>query len=210
MPRKPQDPAATVAALYLRVSSRTQDTASQEPEMARWADAHDGPTEVYRDTATGKNLDRPGWRRLWADILAGKVTTLVVWRLDRLGRTAGEMAPLFDDLRARGINLVSLREGFDLATPAGRMLANVLASFAQFETEVRSERQLAGIDAAKAKGVQFGRPKGSGKPIKVTPEQRDQVRRLRAEGQGVSAIARATGLSRPTVYALLEPAAADA
>jgi DNA invertase Pin-like site-specific DNA recombinase len=103
--------------------------------------------------------------------------------------------------------MVSMREGIDLLTPAGRLMANVIASVAQYETEVRSERQLAGIAAAKERGVKFGRPKGEGgargKRLKVTPEQDAAVRRLKAEGAKVAAIARATGLSRPTVYSIL-------
>lgn len=63
----------------------------------------------------------------------GEVSTIVVWRLDRLGRTASGLTKLFDELRARKVNLVSLRDGLDLATPAGRLMANVFASVAQYE-----------------------------------------------------------------------------
>ena len=78
---------------------------------------------------------------------------------------------------------------------------------AQYETEVRAERIVAGQAVARAKGVKFGRPAGTGKPIKVTPEQEETIRRLKAEGKKIAAIARAVGLSRPTIYSVLNRAA---
>src|SRR4051794_41613382 len=97
-------------------------------------------------------MDRPGFNRLLADIEAGKVDRVVVWRLDRLGRTAKGLTALFDDLLARGVDLVSLKDGLDLETPAGRLMANVLASVAAYETEVRAERIMAGAAAARGGG----------------------------------------------------------
>ena len=85
-------------ALYLRVSGRGQDTASQEPDLKRWADSQDGPVVWYRDKFTGKTMDRPGWNKLAKDIEAGKVRKLACWRFDRLGRTAKGLTALFEDL----------------------------------------------------------------------------------------------------------------
>lgn len=200
-------------AMYERVSSSNQDTASQDPEMKRWAAAQDLPLIWYRDKFTGKTMDRPGWNKLQKAISAGNVSSVVVWRLDRLGRTAKGLTALFDDLTARKINLVSLRDGLDLSTPAGRLMANVLASVAQYETEVRAERIHAGIAASKVNGTRsgkpHGRPVGTGKRIKVTDEQEAAIFRMQTEGNGVSAIARATGLSRPTVYSVLKTTATN-
>lgn len=190
-------------AIYTRVSSKTQDTASQLPDLKKW-EAANGKAVWFTDKFTGKTMDRPGFAKLMAGVQAGTIKTVVVWRLDRLGRTASGLTTLFQDFIERGVNLVSIKDGLDLSTPAGRMMANVLASVAQFETEVRSERQMAGIEVAKAKGVKFGRPAGPGKRTKVTPEQIDMVRRLDSEGQTKVAIAKTTGLSRPTVYAILK------
>lgn len=83
------------------------------------------------------------------------------------------------------------------------MMANVLASVAQYETEVRAERTLAGQAVAREKGVKFGRPTGPGKRLKVTAEQEGAIKRLKGEGESIVAIARTVGLSRPTVYAVL-------
>jgi DNA invertase Pin-like site-specific DNA recombinase len=198
-------------AIYMRVSKGTgQDTASQKPDLDRWAAAQSEPFKVYLDKQTGKTMDRPGFNKLLADIHTGKIKTIVVWRLDRLGRTAKGLTALFEDLQSLKVNLVSIKDGLDLATPAGRLMANVLASVAAYETEVRAERIHAGLAVAKEKGVKLGRPKqvgdGKGKRIKVTSEQETIVRRLTSEGQGVSAIARTTGLSRPTIYSIIKGA----
>jgi DNA invertase Pin-like site-specific DNA recombinase len=193
-------------AIYLRVSSKAQDTASQEPDMKRYAAGQDEPCEWYRDQFTGKSMDRKGWNRLMADVHAGKVSKVVCWRLDRLGRTAKGLTALFDELMQRKVNLVSLRDGIDLHTPAGRLMANVLASVAQYETEVRAERVLAGQAVARAKGKSWGGSR-KGRRLSVTDEQVATIKRMAAEGEKVAAIARATGLTRPTVYSYLPSAA---
>ena len=190
-------------AIYARVSSKSQDVASQEPDLKRWAEARpDEPVRWYRDKFTGKTMDRPGFARLLADVAAGKVIRVVVWRLDRLGRTAKGLTALFEDLLARKVDLVSLKDGLDLGTPAGRLMANVLAGVAAYETEVRAERIYAGQAAARAAGKRWG---GSikGRRIKVTEEQEAIAKRMAGEGAGVTAIARSTGLSRPTIYRVL-------
>lgn len=187
-------------AIYCRVSSRSQDTRSQEADLKRWAGDQD--VRWYRDKATGKTMERPAMTRLLADVAAGKISRIVVWRLDRLGRTAAGLTQLFADLIARKVALVSLRDGLDLDTPAGRLMAHVLASVAAYETEVRSERQREGIAAARAAGKTWG---GSerGRRLTVTDEQVKVVKRLHREATPIAAIARSVGLSRPTIYRLL-------
>lgn len=192
-------------AVYIRVSSKSQDTRSQEPDLRKWSDAQDQTVRWYRDKATGKNMDRPGWKRLEADIRAGKVSRVVVWRLDRLGRTARGLTALFEELQGRSVGLVSLREGLDLSTPAGRLMAHVLASVAQYETEIRGERVRAGQEAARAQGKTWGGSK-PGRRIKVSDLQIRTIHSLKAAGESVAAIARTVGLSRPTVYSVLKPA----
>lgn len=191
-------------AVYVRVSTKRQDTKSQEPDLERWVTAFAEGAEVewYRDKFTGKSMERPGWKRLEREVDGGNVSRVVVWRLDRLGRTAAGLTALFDKLITKRVGLVSLRDSIDLESAAGRLMANVLASVASYETEVRAERVLAGQAAARAAGKTWG---GSvkGRRIKVTEEQVQTVRRLRDERTPIAGIARATGLSRPTVYALL-------
>lgn len=188
-------------AIYIRVSTSQQDTASQKPDLERWAEGQRQPVKWYHDKISGKTMDRPGMGKVLAAIERGEVSAVVCWRLDRLGRTAKGLTALFEDLQKARVNLVSLKDGLDLTTPAGRLMANVLASVAMFETEVRAERILAGQAVAKANGKTWG---GSepGRLIAngATKEQVDAIQKMSRAGSGVTEIARATGLSRPTVY----------
>jgi DNA invertase Pin-like site-specific DNA recombinase len=190
-------------AIYLRVSSKRQDTRSQIPDLKRWADAQDDPIRWFEDKQTGTTMERPGWLKLEQSIRSGKISHVVVWRLDRLGRTASGLTALFEVLRERKVNLVSIKDGLDLSTSAGRLMANILASIAQFETELRGERIRAGIEAAKANGKTWGGSK-AGVRKKVDRTKERLIKRMRADGEKVSAIARTLGLSRPTVYDVLK------
>jgi DNA invertase Pin-like site-specific DNA recombinase len=154
------------------------------------------------DKASGKSMDRPAWRQIEAAMHSGRISRIVVWRLDRLGRTAAGLTALFEELGRRRIGLVSLRDGVDLDTAAGRLMANVLASVAAYENEVRSERIRAGQAAAKAAGKTWGGSK-QGVRRKVTVVQEAVIRSLRKDGLPIKRIAAAVGLSRPTVYSVL-------
>lgn len=193
--------------IYVRVSSRKQDQASQMPDLERYEKTvvADGATvKWYTDKATGKNMERPGWRKLEADFRSGKITKIVVWRLDRLGRTNSGLSALIDELIARKVGLVSLRDGVDLSTSTGKLVASILSSIAEYETEIRAERTLAGQAVARQAGTHMGRAPGIHTPIKVTEEQRSIVARLKGEGSKVAAIARTVGLARGTIYAILK------
>ena len=191
-------------AIYVRVSSTDQKHRSQEPDLERWAQSQELPVKWYRDKFTGTTMDRPGWNKLYADLLAGKVAKLVCWKLDRLGRTARELLGLFDQLRQRKVDLLCVAGGISgLETPEGRLMAGLVAMFAEYDYEVRRERQTAGIAAAKAQGKRWGGSQ-KGRRIKVTKEQVATVHRMKAERAKIAAIARATGLTRPTVYRLLD------
>ena len=194
-------------AIYLRVSTVGQNHASQLPELERWADQHDGSVRWYRDKFTGKTMDRPGMMRLLDDLRAGRLERVVVWRLDRLGRTARGLCELFDELRERKVDLVSLRDGFSLNTPSGRLHARILASVAEFETEIRAERVRAGQAAARAKGKRWGGSK-PGRLLKVTQDQVAAITRMVQAGEKVATVARVTGLSRMTVYRVMKNHAA--
>ena len=186
--------------IYLRVSSnKGQDTKSQEPDLQTWAKAQGDEVTWYKDRFTGTVMDRPGLDRLLDDVKRGKVNKVAVWRLDRLGRTAKGLLTLLDELQGLGVGFVSLREGFDLGTPAGRLMAGVLASVAAYETEVRRERQLAGIAKAKAEGKSWGGRK-QGTRVRLTVEKENLIRQLHGEGKKIATISRLVGLTRNTVY----------
>jgi DNA invertase Pin-like site-specific DNA recombinase len=190
-------------AIYLQVcSNKGQDTKSQEPDLQTWAKAQAGPVAWYKDRFTGTSMERPGLERLLADVRSGKAKKDCVWRLDRLGRTAQGLLTLLAELQALGVGFVSPREGFDLATPAGRLMARVLASVAAYETEVRKERQLAGIARAKAEGKRWG-GRRAGTSVRLTEEKEALIQQLHAEGKPFAAIARMVHLTRRTAYKAL-------
>lgn len=188
--------------IYMRVSSRDQSHVSQQPDLQRWAEAHGGPVVWHQDTFTGRTLERPGMQKLLDDLRAGQVERIVVWRLDRLGRTTRGLCHLFDELRERSVDLVSLKDGFSLSSPAGRLHARILASVAEYETEVRAERVAAGQAVARRSGKTWGGSE-KGWRWKVTDDQVAAIRDMKAAGKKVALIARVTGLSRPTIYRVL-------
>jgi DNA invertase Pin-like site-specific DNA recombinase len=192
----------TKTAVYVRVSSTAQDTKAQEHELKRWAAGQRAEIAWYRDKFTGTTLARPGLERLLTDVRAGTVRKVVVWRLDRLGRTAKGLHEFFEELLSLRIGFLALRDALDLSTPAGRLMAGVLASVAQYETEVRRERQLAGI--AKAREQHGGRcPWGGrkkGTRVRVTEEKEAAILAMHREKRRVSTIARTVGVTRKTVY----------
>lgn len=189
-------------AVYTRVSSKSQTHKSQLPDLKRWADAQELPVKWYKDTFTGKSMERPGWSKLETDLREGKVSAVVVWRLDRLGRTAKGLTALFSELQERGVGLVSLKDGLDLSTPAGRLMAHVLASVAQYETELRAERVLAGQAKARAEGKTWGGRK-PGTRIRVDEEREEGILTMYGQGKPIAEIARVVGVSRPTIYNVL-------
>ena len=190
----------------MRVSTVQQSTASQRPDLERWIKAQNpddlGRVLWYRDKSTGTNTDRPGWQKLQRAIDRGEVQRVVCWRLDRLGRSASDLCRLFDQLKAKKINLISLKESVDLRSAGGRLLANIMASVAAFETELRAERVKAGQAVARAKGVRWG-GSDKGRLHKITPEQVRLIHRLKSEGERITNISRSTGLGRNSIYRVL-------
>jgi DNA invertase Pin-like site-specific DNA recombinase len=189
-------------AIYVRVSHRDQSHASQLPDLDRWADAHDGPVLWFKDTFTGRTMNRPGMDKLLCALRSGKLCRIVVWRLDRLGRTTKGLCQLFDELRERKVDLVSLKDGFSLDSPAGRLHARILASVAEYETEIRAERVAAGQAAARKNGKKWGGSK-KGWRWRVSDDQLLAIHEMRGTGKPIAQIARVTGLSRPTIYRVL-------
>jgi DNA invertase Pin-like site-specific DNA recombinase len=124
--------------------------------------------------------------------------TPVMWGLDRPRRTAQGWISLFDDRTCRKVNLIGLKDGPDPATPMGRLMADIPAGLAASATDVRAGRILSGQTAARMRGFRLGSSPRR-RRIEVTAEQGASIRRLRADGQQVAALARGTGLARPTV-----------
>jgi DNA invertase Pin-like site-specific DNA recombinase len=190
-------------AIYVRVSHRDQSHASQMPDLERWVSANDGQTMWFKDTFTGRTMNRPGMDDLLEHLRAGKLCRIVCWRLDRLGRTTKGLCQLFDELRERKVDLVSLKDGFSLDSPAGRLHARILASVAEYETEIRAERVAAGQAVARKMGKKWGGSE-KGWRWKVSDDQVAAINEMRSAGKSIALIARVTNLSRPTIYRVLK------
>lgn len=192
-------------AIYMRVSSvNGQKFDSQAEDLKKWVEINK-PERVkfFEDKFTGVTMDRPAMQRLLGSLHKGEIGSIVCWRLDRLGRTAAGLTKLFEDLRHCGCNLISLKDNLDLSTPAGRLNANIIASVAAYETEVRAERVKAGQLAAKSKGISWG---GSKKGLRKTKtnEKTKAVLQLHQQGTSKAKISRVLGVSIPTVYSILK------
>lgn len=188
-------------AIYIRVSTVGQNEAGQRSEIKKWLTGN-GITNVewYLDRQTGDNLARPGFEKLQADIFAGKVGTVVVWKLDRLSRKLQDGINTLCDWCEKGLRVVSVTQQLDFAGAAGKLIASVLFAVAEMETETRRERQAAGIEAAKARGAYAGRKPGS---TKATPAE---VVEMKARGMSVPEIAKVLGVARQSVYRYLRTA----
>lgn len=172
---------------YARVS--TQD---QNLELQRDALTKAGCQKVFEDTVSGTRTDRPGLARAMEMLREGD--TLVVWKLDRLGRSVKQLVDLIGELQKQGAQFKSLTDAIDTGTPSGRFFFHVMASLAQMERELIVERTRAGLDIAR----QLGR-KGGRKP-KMTDSKIESARKLLASGMPPKDVAKNLGVSVPTLY----------
>jgi len=144
-------------------------------------------------------MRRPGIRQLEDDIRSGRVGMVVVWRVDRLGRTAAGMLAFLENLDAQGVKFVAVRDGFDSETPAGRLVRGVLAQVSSYEREVISERVRAGIARAKAEGKRWGGRK-LGQRTRLTDKKLRSIAALLGTRTKKAEIARQLGISERSVY----------
>jgi len=181
-------------AIYMRVSSTQQNMDSQERELKAWVDVNT-PNKIkwYEDVYTGKTMNRPGMDQLLCDIHSSKIDNIVCWRLDRLGRTASGLTKFFEELLYYKCNLISLKDCLDLSTPAGRLNANIIASVASYETEIRAERVRAGQQAAKARGKKWGGTKKGQRRSRVA-ERVPAILKLYNQGTSKAEISRIVGV----------------
>lgn len=160
---------------YARVSSDEQDTASQMPDLHKA-----GCNRVYQENESGGTMDRPELARCLDRLEKGD--TLVVWRLDRLGRSLRDLLQIVDRLDQGGVNFVSIKEKFDTSTAAGRLIFHFFAALTQFERELNRERTMAGLKVARARGRLGGRKKLlSSQQARVVKTMWDSREHTRAE-----------------------------
>lgn len=175
---------------YARVSTAEQSTQGQVDALNTA-----GAERVFSDTASGLRADRPALAELLAAAQEGD--TVVVVRLDRLGRSLPELLRLIEDLARRGVALRSLGEQIDTSTAAGRLVLHVFGALAEFERAVMRERTVAGLAAARARGRIGGR-----RPA-LRGARLAHARQLRADGTPVREIAQLLAVGRSTVYRAL-------
>jgi DNA invertase Pin-like site-specific DNA recombinase len=179
---------------YARVSTFEQDPALQ-------LDALDaaGCDKIFTDKASGSLDDRPQLNKMLQHLRPGD--TVVVWRLDRLGRSLRNLIALVDDLADKGIGFKSLTEAIDTTSAGGKLIFSIFGALAEFERSLIQERTMAGLAAARARGRKGGRPRT------MTDDKVQLARKLYAEKERtVQQIADVLNVSRKTVYRYLEPA----
>jgi len=176
---------------YARVSSHDQNL-----ELQRDALEKAGCDLIYEDKASGARIERPEWTKAREKLRAGD--TLVVWRLDRLGRSLKHLIQTIEDLGDEGIGFRSLQENLDTTTSGGKLVFHIFGALAEFERELIRERTMAGLAAARARGRKGGRPR------KLTDKQIAMARQLLQDPkQQVTEVAKMLGVARSTLYVAL-------
>lgn len=156
------------AAIYARVSTFDQEPENQLVELRRYASARGWDVKEHVDHGiSGAKERRPALDALLADAKRRRFDVLVVWRLDRLGRNLRHLIILLEELQALGIAFVSLGEGIDATTPAGKLQMHILGAIAEFERSRIAERVRAGLQRARAQGKRLGRPRKSPAQVAV-------------------------------------------
>src|ERR671913_369589 len=173
---------------YARVSTQEQTLALQQDALT-----HVGCEKVFTDTVSGSQDERPGLSDALSHLRSGD--TLVVWRLDRLGRSLRHLIDTVTALQERGIGFKSLQESIDTTTSGGKLVFHIFGALAEFEREIIRERTQAGLTAARARGKSGGRPKA------LTPKEVQILRNMAADKSlTVTDICKTLGIGRTTFY----------
>ncbi len=178
---------------YERVSTDEQNLALQHDALQSA-----GCEKIFSDKMSGAKADRPGLRQAFDFCRTGD--TLVVWRLDRLGRSLKDLIALVEEMEKRKIGLRSLQENIDTTSSGGKLIFHMFGALAEFERNLIRERTQAGLQAARARGRQGGRRQ------KLTPQEIEIGRSLAADPKrSVTSICEHLGISRPTYYRYISP-----
>ncbi len=180
-------------AIYARVSTKEKE---QNPEtqllaLRDWAASQSVEYIEYVDQASGKDLNRPAWKRLTIDWRAGRIDTIAVLRLDRAFRSVPDMHSCFAEWEGRGIRFASITQPIDTGTPVGKLLTTMLGAVAEFERDLISERVREGLVRAKREGTKLGRPRARIADARLAES---------VESIGVDKTAEKFEIDRSTVY----------
>jgi DNA invertase Pin-like site-specific DNA recombinase len=176
---------------YTRVSTVAQTLDQQNDALAKA-----GATKTFSDNMSGARDDRPGLAELMAYVREGD--TVVVWKLDRLGRNTLHILETVKALTDRGVTLISTTDGIDSSTAAGRMMIGVLGALAEYERELTKERTALKRATSRANGTKFGRPRKVDDSEHITT-----AKRMKVDGHTAKDIAKYLGVGRATLYRYL-------
>lgn len=183
---------------YYRVSTQDQSIDMQKRDSHAYCETRGmALNQEYVDEGiSGSKASRPALDRLMADVRRRRIETVIVWSLSRLGRSLKHLLMILEEFQACGVTLISLKEGWDLSTPTGRMIFQVMGALAEWEREQIRERVRGGLRAAQARGRRLGRPTVAYDP--------DRILALKRDGLSSRAIAREVGVSNATVSRVLQ------
>lgn len=151
------------AVVYLRVSTEEQDVGMQETSIKQFCDNNKIiPLKIYKDIGvSGSKESRPEFDLMLKDIRNKVFDCIIVYKLDRIGRSLSHLVKLFEEFKKKNINFISITQGINTTTPEGRMFLHILMVLAEYERELTISRINSGLDRARAEGKTLGRPKGS-------------------------------------------------
>src|SRR5882762_4142481 len=182
------------AAIYTRVSTADQSVDMQLRDLSKLAASRDFEVvkEYCDEGQSGAKSSRPALDKMLADAKAGKFEVILIWRLDRLGRSLANLIRLLEDFKSWNVALISFSESLDFTTSMGKLFYQLLGAFSEFERETIRERTRSGLRNAKARGVKLGR--------KVVPVDVSEVARLRAAGNSYKHISQTLRVSIGSLY----------
>lgn len=172
---------------YARVSSLGQSLDLQKTKLNEA-----GVEKLFDEKRSGLDSNRPALKECLNNLREGDI--FVITRIDRLARSASDLLRIVKDLEERKVSIKVLDQAIDTSTSAGKAFLGMLAIFAEFENNIRRERQMEGIAKAKSKGIRFGRKR------ELTDQRIAEIQTMRDEGKTIAEIMKATGFARATVY----------
>ena len=181
-------------AIYCRVSSDKQTTDNQVIKLKQVAERNGWEVEaIYADTISGAKSKRPELDKLMKSVIRKEIDIVMVWSVDRLGRSLQHLITLLSDIHSKDVDLYLHQQGIDTTTPSGKMMFQMLGVFSEFERSMIQDRVKAGLERARSQGKRLGRPP-------VPPITVDKIKSLREEGMSLRKIAKKMGVSVGKVH----------
>lgn len=181
---------------YARVSTRDQNLDLQTDALLK---AGCTETHIYQEKMSGSTKERPALQKMLDQLREGDL--VVIWKLDRLGRSLADLVHLVNEIQGKGAGLLSLQDHIDTTTPQGKLTFHLFAAIAEFERDIIRERTRAGLDSARARGRMGGRPPGLTKDAEIKAAA---AKSLYDRKEPIAAICRTLGVSRKTLYKYLK------